>query len=470
MSKSIRTKLKTNHQWTGIILALILAWGLITRIYRIDQPKTYYFDEVYHAFTAEAYSRNDPRGYEWWHTSPMEGTAYEWLHPPLSKLLMGASIRVLGNVSYAWRLPSVIFGVLTLAGVFFLTVTVLKNKPVALLATFLSSLDGLLLTQSRIAMNDIFLVFFVLMALGFYWKWQEKSGSKLNLNRRIDHRNTEKYGTTENTESGYLLLSGMFGGLAVATKWSGVFVIGIIGVWELVRFIRLIYQRLSGNLATTPSKLKKIMDWRRWLKLAISFGLIPMAMYILSYSQFWLQGHTWDQFRELHNQIWWYETNLEATHPYQSKPWQWVLNLKPVWYFVDYNQTGKIGNIYALANPMIAWGGLAGIVWLLALAVYREKGKYWFLVLAYAMFWVPWTMSPRIMFFYHYAPSIPFLAIGLANLAWCGWKTKWWPVKGLGLAVVVATAAMFGYFYPHWTGILLPTEWVEKYYWFKSWK
>src|SRR5690606_39232825 len=96
-------------------------------------------------------------------------------------------------------------------------------------------------------------------------------------------------------------------------------------------------------------------------------------------------------------QIWWYQTNLEATHPYQSRPWQWMLNLKPVWFFVEY-QHNQVANIYALANPAIAWLGVWAIVWNFVKGL-RGNANRLFLVISYLFVWVFWFLSPRIMFF-----------------------------------------------------------------------
>src|SRR3989344_8746891 len=88
---------------------LLVISTLFLRLFRLWFPDTYYFDEVYHAFTAQAYAVGDPRGYEWWNSAP-QGFAYEWLHPPLAKLIQAVSIVLLGDTPFAWRLPGAIFG------------------------------------------------------------------------------------------------------------------------------------------------------------------------------------------------------------------------------------------------------------------------------------------------------------------------------------------------------------------------
>lgn len=434
--EKIMPKIQFNRQY---LLIAILAISFILRVYRLGTPSGYVFDEVYHAFTAKAYANNDPRGYEWWNPSPEKGSAYEWLHPPVSKLLMAGSIKLLGENSFAWRLPSAIFGVLVIYLTYLLTKTILtlpKPHPhaenTALLAAFFVALDGLLLVQSRIAMNDIFVVTFMVASLIYYWRFRHQPKNKTNL-----------------------ALSSLFVGLSIATKWSGLFLLGIIGLIEL-----------SDITATN------IKPWLKKLpKLFLAYAILPIIIYLLSYTQFFLQGHTISQFIELHNQIIRYETGLEATHPYQSKAWTWPLLIRPVWYYVDYSKPNFIGNIYALCNPLLAWGGLLAVVYcvFLAFRARARAGQYLFPVLAYFFVWTPWLFSPRIMFFYHYTPAMPFLAI-ITGLA----ISKLWYQsalgKRLGLIYTVVTAATFIAFFPLWTGLVISQSFLKHLFWLSTWK
>jgi len=396
-------------------------------------PENYYFDEVYHAFTAKAYANNDPRGYEWWNPSPEKGTAYEWLHPPVSKLLMATGIKLFGPNSFGWRINSAIFGTLTIYLVYALTKSLFNKTSTALLAAFLASLDGLLLVQSRIAMNDIFVTTFILASLLFYWRWRIiKTNSRLNL-----------------------LLSGIFTGLAVSTKWSGIFLLGIIGIMELIFFIHNKF-----NIT-----LKKI------LLLITCYLLLPSAIYLLSYTQFFLQNHTWTQFKELHNQIIRYETTLDATHPYQSKAWQWPLLLRPIWYHVEYNPT-SITNIYALSNPAISWLGLISIAWIIYQLFKNKKRKlaanYWLLTTGYFLVWIAWAFSPRIMFYYHYTPAIPFLAISLALFYTKLCQYKWG--KNIVFILLLLTFFSFIFFFPIWTGLSIDNSKINRFFWLHTWR
>jgi dolichyl-phosphate-mannose--protein O-mannosyl transferase len=137
--------------------------------------------------------------------------------------------------------------------------------------------------------------------------------------------------------------------------------------------------------------------------------LIAVIIYILTFIPFFVAGHTWAQWWELHRQMWYYHTHLVATHAYQSTPKEWIFSLRPVWYYVHYGD--KISNIYAQGNPMVLWLGLVGLLSILPGLLQFPVG---ILILLYAIFTVPWIFSPRIMFFYHYLPSATFLCIILA--------------------------------------------------------
>ncbi|MBI4035028.1 MAG: phospholipid carrier-dependent glycosyltransferase [Candidatus Chisholmbacteria bacterium] len=413
------------------ILPLILTFTLLTRIWRLDFPPEFYFDEVYHVVTAQAYSRNNPAGYEWWHEPPQPGTAYDWLHPPLAKLIQAGSINLLGDHSFAWRFPGVIAGTFSVYLVYLLAKHLFPpTSLVPILSAFLFSLDGLNLVQSRITMNDIFLTAAVLASLVAFFKFT---------------RTHNRY---------FLLLTGFLTGLSIAIKWTGVFLLLLYLSLETIYFLSDRHFHLSRFLT----------QLRRYL---FAFIVLPALIYLASYAQFWLQGHTLTQFWHLHQQIWWYQTKLTATHSYQSPALSWPLNLRPVWYYVNYTPT-TIANIYALGHPLIFWAGLLAVIYTpIFLFSQRPKTKdqrpLVILILAYFAFFLPWVFSPRIMFLYHYLPATPFMIILLA-----------WLLSRLGKSVTIAycllAIALFIFFYPHWTALPIPKDWVKFYFWFPSWK
>jgi dolichyl-phosphate-mannose-protein mannosyltransferase len=432
---SMKAKVKAvvideKRYWT--ILALILVFGFGLKLVRLSFPENLYFDEVYHGYTAGLYIEGNPDAYNIYVKNP-PGKAAEWTHPPTAKLLMAASMLVFGNNSFGWRFSSTVFGTLLILFTALLAWELFESRLLSLLAAFLASIENLLFTQARIAMNDSHLVAFILLCFYFYIRW------------RKDPENTK-----------FLLISGLGLGLALSTKWSALFVYFVILIERLTSWWK------SPNLIPSFKEIK-------WL--AISFIILPVAIYMLSYSHFFWFGYSWDEFVRLQRNMWWYHTNLTASHPYQSKPWQWLLNLKPVWMYVDYsrNDQGYIANIYNTGNSVILYLGLICVGWAVRdLQKKKWSWQLWFCVIAYFMFWVPWLRSPRIMLFYHYMPAIPILCILTAlrlEKMWLEGGKK--PV----IAILVLATAWFALFYPHNTALHMPKAFVESVYHFiPSWK
>ena len=142
---------------------------------------------------------------------------------------------------------------------------------------------------------------------------------------------------------------------------------------------------------------------------------------------------------------------------------QYVNQFEHVYLYQYYSDT-LVGNIYALGNPMFFWSGVVAVVSLLILLSTRQikKSNIGIMIFAYIAFFVPWALSPRIMFVYHYLPSLPFLAIILAYFL----KKNTW----LAGPVLFFTTLLFIYFYPHWTGLHIPEHLAQTYYWFDSWR
>lgn len=343
--------LKSNH-----ILIVILLLSAFLRIYNLNYPNKYVFDEVYHAYTAKEYLKGNKDAWSPWGKATEEGVAFEWLHPPISKEIMTVSMFIFKSTdAWTWRIPGVLLGILSIFLVYKLALLLFRNEITALLSSFIFAMDGLIFVQSRTGMNDIYLVTFVLISIIFFVK--------------------KKY-----------FLAAVFMGVSIATKWPGIFLL-------LMYLPILLYQR----------QFKKI----------IYFVLIPPAVYLLSYTPYFVLGYKWFDFVELHRQIWWYQTNLKATHDYSSPWWSWPLNLYPVWYFVDY-QKNLIANIFASGNPALFWIGSAAMILTLREFIKKRSLNLLIIISGFLVFWLPWSISPRIMFLYHFSPSVPFLCLSLA--------------------------------------------------------
>jgi dolichyl-phosphate-mannose--protein O-mannosyl transferase len=136
--------------------------------------------------------------------------------------------------------------------------------------------------------------------------------------------------------------------------------------------------------------------------------------------------------------------------------------MRPIYLYTSDEVGGWVSRIYAIGNPIVFWFGFASVI-LGAVYAYFERNKQLGLIIfSYLVFFVPWAASPRIMFLYHYLPSIPFLAIATGYVLRRNIKLVF-PLLTVGLLVFV-------YFYPHWTGMKIPLWLDSSYYWITSWR
>ncbi|NBQ60214.1 MAG: phospholipid carrier-dependent glycosyltransferase, partial [Actinobacteria bacterium] len=171
-------------------MTAILAFSLAIRLWRLNLPAGYIFDEVYYAKNANSLL-----------TSAVElngqGQAEFVVHPPLGKWLIAIGIKIFGNNEFGWRFVAAIFGTLSILLLYLIVKKLFNSEFLSVTAALLMSLDGLNLVMSRVALLDIFLMVFILVT--FYF---------LLINN--------------------LWMSGFALGLALATKWSAAFLIPFI--------------------------------------------------------------------------------------------------------------------------------------------------------------------------------------------------------------------------------------------------
>ncbi len=389
-----------------VFLIAILVFAFVSRILFLGSPANEYFDEVYHAFTARTMLHGDAKAWEWWNTPP-EGFAYEWTHPPFAKEAMVVGMTIFGENSFGWRLPAALFGTGSVFVVYLIAKKLFKDEVLALASAGALSLDGLSLVLSRIGMNDSYFLFFALLSIYLFLK-ENDLGSTVAL------------------------------GLAASSKWTVFWLIPILGIIFL----------------SLRRKLKPSL---------ILFFVLPPLIYFASYlPMFEFSNHNLNTFIEVQKQMWWYHTNLKATHAYTSMWWSWPFLIRPVWLYTSGVIGGFTSNIYAMGNPIVFWFGLVSATMSGYWAYKIKDKKIGIIVFAYLAFFVSWAISPRIMFLYHYLPAVPFLAIAT------GYTLRRYPK--LLLVYFSVALIVFIYFYPHYTGIKVPVWLDNSYYWFDTWR
>ena len=431
-----------------LVPALLIAAAAILFLFRLNTPQRYIYDEVYHAYTASQYVAGNADAWLWSTkapsvVAPAPQVAYEWTHPPLGKLLIADGILAAGSGSVGWRLASALFGALGVGLVYVLALQLTRHILAAALAAGLLLVDGLYFVQSRTGMVDIFLTFFLVAALLFLYQYLTAPPDKVRWP---------------------LLRTGCMMGLAMATKWSAVYACALIGVVALVRTYNL--RKQTGVRRPKPDAVIGYREHLRWIPLALI--CLPIVVYLASFIPFFVEGHTPGQLVELHRQMFYYHSRLQATHSYQSQWWSWPLTLRPVWYFVD-RSNGEVASIYANGNPVLYWAFLPAMAVTIRLLWRRHTAVLIVLLIGFFGQWLPWSLSPRISFIYHFLPAVPFgcLAVGLvlAHL----WRQGNGGRIIAGGYVLLAVAA-FAWLYPIYSGVYLRPSALNARFLLDSWR
>jgi Gpi18-like mannosyltransferase len=440
---------------TLLALAGIVLFALSVRLTRLNTPNERFFDEVYHAYTAERWVQGDTNAWLWSTKAPDEGCAYEWTHPPLAKLFMAWSMQVFGVQPWAWRLPAALLGTLSVFLIYLIARALFDSRPLALLVATLASLDSLPLLLSRIGMNDIYCTTFILLAV------------LAVLRKRF-------------------VAAPFAAGAALACKWTALYAFPLLALILMVR--------VPAEERWRPSRL--------FTQFALYLVVVPL-MYVGSYVPFFWAGHAWSDFVEVQRQMWYYHTHLKSTHSFSSKAWQWPFTRGAVWCYthqfaevreeaddaafeeceeeaeglgeneadveddsadVPATDTARTANIYAMGNPMIWLAGLGSVLFTCIQIAQRRDPTLIILVVGYLMFWAPWLASPRIMFLYHYLPALPFMYIALA------WSIVYTRVHRGHIRVYLLLVAMaFAATYPYATAVPMPKGLAPSGFFWSKW-
>lgn len=158
-----------------IFLTLIIILGSVLRLWQLgNTPISPDWDEV--ALGYNAYSIIQTGRDEYGNFLPIILRSFDDYKPALYAYLAMPSISILGLSVAAVRLPSVIFGILTVLAVFFLVKELFKKNSIALLTSFLLAISPWHIQFSRIAFEanvgvalNVFGILFFLKAFKKPW-------------------------------------------------------------------------------------------------------------------------------------------------------------------------------------------------------------------------------------------------------------------------------------------------------------
>ncbi len=462
-------------------LWLLSGTALALRLWGLGRFNQLVFDEVYYIPFALGYLTQSPQ--------------FD-AHPPLGKYLIALGLW-LGQWGGAWfhwpplmvedqtisvlsgRLMNALVGATLPALVAALAYGLSRGYPqprrirFGLVAAALMVLEGLTLVESRLALINLYWLWFGLLGQVFW---------VMAPSRAHPYR--------------WRISAGIALGAAINVKWNGAaFLLGL-WLWEGIQ---------------SPDRS---LRWRLW---GLYLGLIPLATYSLLW---WPHlAMTGESFWAIHQQLWRVHQTIGvdgASHPYCSPWFTWPLMLRPVAYFYQIlpDSSGTAVAIQAMGNPMLWWLSTAAML-ALTLTWFGGRRRLWviaqsksqislepppraatnaalvepisvesssdealpgasfavesFLVLNYLAQWLPWLLVSRCTFLYHALGMVAFSALALAWLmsGWLGHRRR--SHRGMAWAMLGLIALGFLFWLPLFLGLPLSAETLQRRWWLPTW-
>jgi dolichyl-phosphate-mannose-protein mannosyltransferase len=379
----IKNILSRIFKWEYLWLSLIVIITLVMHFSIINDVKVPILDEVYYA------------GYYPEQQGDLHyGDAYNILslhsdarpeHPPLAKLLIAASIAVLGDNAMGWRTSAVVFGTISIVLLYFICRRLNMSRRAANIATFLFAFENFSFMLASIAMLD---VFFLTLTLAFFL---------LYLNRQY-------------------IFSGIFVGLAALAK-----LFAAMGTPTL--FVHWVFTKTNQTrwfIATVILSPLSFVGFLTLFDYIITRNLINPLTRIKEMLS--LSGSL---------------TFANTTHPAMSRPWEWLLNYKPMAFWYAPHYTGAI-------SPSV-WGVIIPVVLYMVYRAFKRNdaglfGFSWFL--GTFLLWIPISIfTDRISFIFYFYPTVGAICLGLGlglneALEWASHRTR--KVKVPAIAAITA--------------------------------
>jgi len=424
-----------------VAIVVIAIASLLLRLFNIASIKSFIFDEVYYVDGARdllAY------GVE------VDGSAAEFVvHPPIGKWMIASGIKVFGDNPLGWRIATAVAGSLMILLIAAIVHRLFYSPFLTVIASALMAVDGMALVHSRTALLDNFLALFTLTATYFFIR-----------------------------KSYYL--SGLFLGLAIGTKWSGLYFLALFGLIALYRAFTF----FSGKDLIKPA-----------LRVVGAFGLTPIAIYIASWSGWFLSDRGWKRdsdgnpliaLKNYHEEILGFHRNLSTAHNYEANPWSWLIQGRPTSFF--YETPSGCGadscsqEVLALGTPLLWWSATIALAvvfgfWIRSIAMRRTDPAATIIIAGIAAGYLPWFFfQDRTVFTFYVIIFQPFMVLALiycAQLFLSHQLRKSARSYQLGEFGIIALVALFAinfiYFLPLYMGELITyQEWINRM-WLPSW-
>jgi dolichyl-phosphate-mannose-protein mannosyltransferase len=478
-----------------VATAVVAALAALTRFMNLGSPTdagTPIFDEKHYA----------PQAWQVLHNFGVEDNPGFGLvvHPPLGKQLIAAGEALFGYSGVGWRFTSAVFGIILAALVVRAVRRISRSTLIGAMAGLLVVVDGVSFVASRTALLDTFMTVFVVAAFGALLVDRDQMRARMHdalLEGRIDET---PWGPRLGVRwwrfgAGFLL------GLALATKWSGLYFIVFFGLMSLAMDVA------ARRAYRVPRPWTGVLR-RDVGPTAYVFGLIPVAVYLFAYAP-WFSSETavnryeagqsigerqWYQPPDALRSLWHYTykafhfhselTNSAGNHhPWESKPWTWPMSLRPVLYAIDDQDVPGCGAascvkaVMLIGTPAMWWLAVPVLGYALWRTFVRRDWRYAVVLTGYCAGWLPWFANiDRQMYFFYGVTMAPFLMMAIALILG---DILYKPTanaerRTLGVVVVSCYLALaitnFAWMFPILTGLPISQATWNMEMWLPSWR
>lgn len=237
----------------------------------------------------------------------------------------------------------------------------------------------------------------------------------------------------------WVLVAGVALGCACGVKWSGIYAIAVFGLTIF----------FWGMLARKAAGVPLWMGAGVFREGAVAFvHLVPTAFvtYLLCWLPWFTNMHSWgrrwaadaraagnplphdwlpDALQSLlayHERMYAFHTGLHSPHRYQSQPWEWIVQGRPVsFYWVsEADSTHQCGShkcieaITSIGNPLLWWLAAIALILVVFGAVVHRDWRAWAILSGYLGLYAPWFQYlDRTIYQFYAIAFLPYVVLAL---------------------------------------------------------